>query len=84
MGHASWSGAVHERGAVFHDPCYAIESAARISAISCLEIVFAAIWGISFLGEIPDVWVVSGGLLIVMGTLIIGHDGQSEKASQES
>jgi len=71
-------------GQYFMTRGYAIESAARISAISCLEIVFAAIWGISFLGEIPDVWVVSGGLLIVMGTLIIGHDGQSEKASQES
>ncbi len=60
---------------------YAIESAARISAVTCLEIVFAAIWGVSFLGEIPDHWTIAGGLLIVVGTLIMGHDrgGSSEE-----
>lgn len=58
---------------------YAIESAARISGITCLEIVFAAIWGMSFLGEIPDGWTFSGGALIVVGTLLLGKDGEQEK-----
>jgi len=58
---------------------YAIESAARVSAVTCLEIVFAAIWGLSFLGEIPDQWTIAGGLLIVSGTLALGYIGAREK-----
>jgi len=61
-------------GQYFMTKGYALESAARISAVTCLEIVFAAFWGASFLGEIPDVWTYVGGVLIVMGTLILGHD----------
>ena len=57
---------------------YAVESAARISAVSCLEIVFAALWGASFLGEIPDGWTLAGGLLIVIGTLALGRSAQDE------
>jgi drug/metabolite transporter (DMT)-like permease len=52
---------------------YAIESAARISAVTCLEIVFAAFWGASVLGEIPDGWTVAGGALIVAGTIALGR-----------
>lgn len=59
---------------------YAIESAARISAVTCLEIVFAAVWGASFLGEIPDGWTVVGGLLIVGGVLAIGRDGARSRS----
>ncbi|QJB56242.1 DMT family transporter [Pseudodesulfovibrio sp. zrk46] len=58
---------------------YAIESAARISAVTCLEIVFAAIWGASFLGEIPDAWTIGGGLLIVAGTLVLGQTADLEE-----
>nr|WP_321260268.1 DMT family transporter [uncultured Pseudodesulfovibrio sp.] len=57
---------------------YAIESAARISGVSSLEIVFAAMWGMMFLGEIPDVWTVLGGSLIVFGTLVLGKCGRKE------
>ncbi|NDV20491.1 EamA family transporter [Pseudodesulfovibrio sp. JC047] len=59
---------------------YAIESAAKICGISCLEIVFAVVWGFMFLGEIPDVWTVLGGSLIVFGTLILGKSGQTRPA----
>lgn len=55
---------------------YAIESAARISGVSCLEIVFAATWGLMFLGEVPDVWTVVGGCLIIMGVLALGRSGR--------
>lgn len=61
---------------------YAIESAVRISAVSCLEIVFAAIWGVAFLSEIPDAWTIVGGSLIVFGTLILGRDGAKKKAEE--
>ncbi|MBI9081228.1 MAG: DMT family transporter [Pseudodesulfovibrio sp.] len=58
---------------------YAIESAARISSVSCLEIVFAAIWGASFLGEIPDEWTIVGAFLIVIGTLSLGYAGREPR-----
>jgi len=64
---------------------YAIESAARISAVTCLEIVFASIWGASFLGEIPDMWTLVGGGLIVAGTLALGRFGDEDtEREQES
>lgn len=68
-------------GQYFMTRGYAIESAARISAVTCLEIVFAAIWGASFLGEIPDGWTLAGGLLIIIGTLAIGHDSNQKELS---
>lgn len=62
---------------------YAVESAARVSAVSCLEIVFASFWGLSFLGEIPDIWSIGGGLLIVGGVLLLGREA-SEEAEQST
>lgn len=58
---------------------YAIESAARISGITCLEIVFAVFWGVACLGEIPDGWTIAGGALIVSGTILLGRDGAQEE-----
>jgi drug/metabolite transporter (DMT)-like permease len=63
---------------------YAIESAARISSVSCLEIVFAAIWGASFLGEIPDEWTIVGAFLIVIGTLSLGYVGRTSDETIQS
>ncbi|WP_319541290.1 DMT family transporter [uncultured Pseudodesulfovibrio sp.] len=57
---------------------YAIESAARISGVSSLEIVFAGMWGVMFLNEIPDVWTVLGGVLIVLGTVVLGRSARTE------
>lgn len=62
---------------------YAIESAARISAVTCLEIVFAAVWGGMFLGEIPDGWTIAGASLIVAGTIALGRSAVRE-AKDES
>ncbi|MCJ2166131.1 MULTISPECIES: DMT family transporter [unclassified Pseudodesulfovibrio] len=59
---------------------YAIESAARISGVSCLEIVFAAFWGMLFLGEVPNLWTIGGGTLIVFGVLVLGRTGVLEQA----
>lgn len=61
---------------------YAIESAARISAITCLEIVFAAVWGAAFLSEIPDSWTIGGALLILVGTMILGQSANNEKSTE--
>lgn len=61
---------------------YAIESAARISGVSSLEIVFAAFWGMVFLNDIPDLWTIGGGALIVSGVLALGRSGVKEQAKQ--
>lgn len=63
---------------------YAIESAAKVSGVSCLEIVFAAVWGMMFLGEIPDAWTIAGGMLIIVGTLALGRSGLKERREQAS
>lgn len=63
---------------------YAVESAARISAVSCLEIVFAAFWGLSFLGEIPDGWTIGGGALIVLGVLVLGSGRDTSVPAAEA
>ncbi|MEF2230189.1 MAG: DMT family transporter [Pseudodesulfovibrio sp.] len=63
---------------------YALDSAARISAVTCLEVVFAALWGASFLGEIPNAWTLGGGLLIVIGTLVLGWSGGAEPQAPPS
>ncbi|WP_319582509.1 DMT family transporter [uncultured Pseudodesulfovibrio sp.] len=66
-------------GQFFMTKGYAIESAARISGVSTLEIVFAAVWGLMFLGEIPDMWTIGGGMLIVLGVLLLGRSGMKER-----
>lgn len=60
---------------------YAMDSAARISSVTCLEVVFAAMWGAMFLDEIPNLWTVAGGLLIVAGTLALARRGGDEEAA---
>ena len=70
-------------GQFFMTKGYAIESAARISGVSSLEIVFAASWGMLFLGEIPDIWTIGGGALIVFGILALGRTAVREQAEQD-
>ncbi|MBG0791741.1 MAG: DMT family transporter [Desulfovibrionaceae bacterium] len=69
-------------GQFFMTKGYAIESAARISGVSSLEIVFAAFWGMMFLGEIPDLWTIGGGTLIIFGVLVLGRSGMKERRAQ--
>ncbi|XXJ18140.1 DMT family transporter [Desulfovibrio caledoniensis] len=66
-------------GQFFMTKGYAIESAARISGVSTLEIVFASMWGMMFLGEVPDSWTIGGGALIVFGILLLGRSGMKER-----
>ncbi|WP_316898339.1 DMT family transporter [Pseudodesulfovibrio indicus] len=69
-------------GQFFMTKGYAIESAARISGVSTLEIVFAAMWGLMFLGEVPDAWTIGGGSLIVLGILALGRSARRERLAQ--
>ncbi|WP_419785693.1 DMT family transporter [Pseudodesulfovibrio sp.] len=67
-------------GQYFMTVGYAKDSAARISAVTCLEVVFVALWGAMFLGEIPNLWTIGGGILIVIGTLALGRTGDDTPA----
>jgi drug/metabolite transporter (DMT)-like permease len=40
------------------------------TVILYLQILFATLWGILFLGERPDLWTAAGALLILAGTVI--------------
>ena len=56
-----------------------------VKAISCektgiatsvinMQVVFAAIWGFLFFAEIPSIYTVTGGALIVLSTIFVGRD----------
>jgi drug/metabolite transporter (DMT)-like permease len=42
--------------------------------VTYLQIVFAAVWGALFFGEVPDLLTVVGALMVVGGTLIVAGD----------
>jgi drug/metabolite transporter (DMT)-like permease len=50
------------------------ERAARATSVSYLQIVLAAAWGMLLFGEIPDLWVVGGALLVCGGILLVSTD----------
>jgi drug/metabolite transporter (DMT)-like permease len=49
------------------------ERAGRAMAVAYLQIVFAAIWGIALLNEIPDRWTVGGAGVILACTWALGR-----------
>jgi drug/metabolite transporter (DMT)-like permease len=49
------------------------EAAGRAMSVGYLQIVFAAAWGALVFGDLPDLWVVSGALLIVGSTLLLAR-----------
>ncbi|WP_022942849.1 DMT family transporter [Psychromonas hadalis] len=46
------------------------EVATKVSAFSYIQVVFSIIFGLIIFNEVPSVWTLSGGLLIVIGALI--------------
>ena len=49
------------------------ERAGRAMSVAYLQIVFAAGWGAAVFGEIPDVSMVAGALLVMAGTYLVGR-----------
>lgn len=49
------------------------ERAGRAMAVTYLQIVFAAVWGVLFFQEIPDVLSIFGALLVISGTLLVAR-----------
>jgi drug/metabolite transporter (DMT)-like permease len=54
--------------------------AARATALSYLQVVFAAVLGVLFFGERPGPWTWLGALLILSGTLLALRDGRRAAA----
>lgn len=54
-----------------------MERAGRAMTVGYLQIVFAAVWGVLFFGEVPDAYSVAGGLFIVVSTLMVGRSAPS-------
>lgn len=46
------------------------EPAGRATSVSYLQILFAALWGLMFFGEMPDVLSIVGALLVMSGILL--------------
>ena len=47
------------------------EPAGRATAVSYLQVVFAAIWGALVFGELPDVWTLAGATLIIGSAFLL-------------
>jgi drug/metabolite transporter (DMT)-like permease len=58
-----------------------MEQAGRATAVGYVQIVFAALWGVLFFGEVPDAWGVAGAVLIVGSTLALMSGRRSTPAA---
>jgi drug/metabolite transporter (DMT)-like permease len=58
-------GVATQIGQVSLTRAFAILPAAQGSALSYLQVVFAAIWGALIFGEQPDAWTITGGTLVL-------------------
>lgn len=61
-------GVVTQLAQVFMTKGLRLEAAGRAMAVAYMQIVFAAVWGMLFFAEFPDIWGFAGALLIVLGT----------------
>jgi len=50
-----------------------LEPAGRATAVAYLQVLFAALWGVLFFGEVPGPWTLAGALLVVAGTLALAR-----------
>jgi drug/metabolite transporter (DMT)-like permease len=63
-------GLLAQVGQIFLTRGFQHEPAARATALSYLQVVFAAAWGVLFFGELPGPAAVLGAVLIAAGTLV--------------
>jgi drug/metabolite transporter (DMT)-like permease len=56
-----------------------LERAGRATAVGYLQIVFAAMWGMLFFVEIPDLWLLAGTVLIVGSTVWMGRGARGDE-----
>jgi len=48
----------------------AAEKAGKVTSYSYIQVIFSAILGVVLFGELPTLWTVTGGLLIISGALV--------------
>ena len=60
---------------------FALADAGVIAPFGYIGILFATVWGYVFFGEIPDIWVGVGALVIVGAGLYVWH--RETRARQE-
>lgn len=65
-------GLTTQAGQIYLTRGLSLEPAGRAMAIGYLQILFAAVWGVFFFAEYPDLWSIAGSILVVGGTLAIG------------
>ncbi len=58
-------------GQIFLTRGLRLEPAGRATSVTYLQMVFAFLWGILFLGEYPDLWSLTGTFCIVAGILLV-------------
>ena len=42
-----------------------LERTARATTVGYLQVAFAVVWGLVVLGEVPDVWTLTGAVIII-------------------
>ena len=79
------TGATAAGGQVFITKAYAFAPAKEISVYDYSNVIFSAIWGFCFLGQIPD-WLSIVGYVIIIGTAVFKwyHDIHKQKTERES
>ena len=60
-------------GQVFLTQALRLEKAVRVMGVGYLQIVFAAVLGLSLFGEVPDMWSVAGAAVIIASTLLMAR-----------
>lgn len=60
-----------------------LENAARATAVTYLQVVFAFIWGVLLFAEVPDALSLLGATIIIAATLAVSLTRQAEAAPRE-
>lgn len=61
-----------------------LEPAGRATALSYLQVVFAAAWGVAFFGELPDVWTLVGAAAITCGAALAAFGTPGPRAGRRA
>ncbi len=54
-----------------------MERAGRAMSVAYVQVLFAALWGILFFGERPDLWAAGGAVLVLGSTWALAHHGRA-------
>ena len=75
-------GASAQAGQVYLTRGLQLVPAGRAAGAAYMQVVFAALWGALFFGDLPDSWVVAGAMIILGSTLLLGrlHAGPTAPA----